>query len=168
MSFLGKGCESQTPPPVETDALEALHPEHKSYDQEVRDRLITAQTAHRSFIKEALEGGDEETELSATVARAMTAGILPRVVRGEAWRGSGVELLLLDGQIPGSALGVDVVRLANGGFFDSHITLLSQDPNSPDADAYTVASTGLLPQTNQGEAVDHEVLARIDAHLAVQ
>jgi len=164
-----KNPQSAPQPPIGerpvTPTIESV--QSKSYSEEVRDRIKAYRTAQTTFLREASERGVPDTDLAGLLADAMTAKVVPRILTGMSFRGNGVHLLLLDGQIPASALEVQVDRRSDG-TFDRAFTDLAAYPSTSeneDVDPFTITKTGRLPQMDHGETVDHTVLKLIDDHL---
>lgn len=138
----------------------------RSYADEVRDRVVAVDQAQKSFLLDAVEKGVPEEELSQLVADAMNAGHFPRIVRGMSFRGSGLHLQLLDGEVTPDVLGVNAGMDDGNGLAEPRFRYEIGFKEMPQT--FTIEQTPRLPQVDHGEPVDAEMLAKIDAHMGVQ
>jgi hypothetical protein len=133
-----------------------------TYAREVSTRTRAFQKAYSDLLEEADKKGISEENFSKIVAAAMNEGAVPRVITGIEYRGSGVELLLIDDgvHIPDDAFDINVY----GRTSDSFSAFVRLSPETKKNKNFSLTSTGLLPQMGD-ESPNPEVLATIDAHM---
>lgn len=138
----------------------------RPYAAQIRDRVIAISTAQRTLLEDAVEKGVPQEELPQLVADAMNNGTLPKILRGDTFRGSGQYLQFLDGEVTPDVLsvhaGIDDMRGLAEPRFTYEIGIKS-DPQT-----FTIETSPKLPQVDQGEPVDLAMLAKIDAHMSMQ
>lgn len=142
----------------------------RTYADEVGDRTRRLSDLQRAILEDAVDRGVPKEDLPRLVADAMNAGVLPRIVNGVTMRGSGVELLLLDGQVPAEALSVSAGIDDMGGLaeasFQFHVGISGSVRKGDKVyKGFSVRNTGKLPQTDRFAPIDHTMLADIDAHM---
>jgi hypothetical protein len=132
-----------------------------SYDQELRERLLAVRSRQEEFVRRALEHGISEEELPAVVADAMTAKELPAIIEGMSFRGSGFSVMFLDGEIPHDYLSVK--PLYEGDKYTGARIFVTRSPQAEEN--FTLEKSPTLPQTNDGQPIDTEVLQKFDSYL---